>query len=214
MSTSAPQKVAPTQSAQIVSSVIGAGDVYPIFQTGDKFYVIISTGEIEIKPQGYSANNYSQGKGLRTPNPFPNIQLRNNTANSIVFSIFVGFGDYIDNTTILFDPQVSEIVYPTYPVPNAASDINVADLSGQAFTDINGTEWLAIARSGIYMTNYDLATTYALQNTALNKTAIGVPPSTDIVFPVNGNFKVHVPAGNINMVVSEVYRAISPTLSL
>jgi hypothetical protein len=204
------------KTAQIVTMVIAPGQVYPILQTGDNFYIIISTGVISVKPNNGGENSYSQGTGQQYPagNEFTNLQIKNNNASSVVFSIFVGFGSYIDNRVILNDPFLSNVVYPTAPTPNVTNNINITDKSGQAILDINGNNYLALNRVAIYITNYDLASTYNLQDYLhIVGTAVGVSPATQIVFNASGDFSIHIPSSTINAVVSEVYQAVKPSLS-
>lgn len=203
------------KSAQTVTTVVNAGGKFPILQEGDYFYVMLATAPITIKPYNGAPDVYTQGTGKRNPpgNTFKSVELHNENNFSVVVSIFIGYGEYVDNRLIVFDPATQKICYPTAPVPNVSNNINIVDRSGQPITDINGNIWLALTRENIYFTNYDLATTYNVRDENLViGTALGIPPATDIAYNINGNFRVNIPSGTINMVVSETYLAIKPTL--
>lgn len=207
------------RSSQIITTIIPAQvgnvpGVTPIDQAGITFYLPLATGTVYIKPSNGSENQYTQGTGERAlQNPFTRLEVRNRNPFNVIISIFVGFGDYIDNRAILYNPLISNIVYPTYAIANTLGNLLIPDLSGGALNDLNGTQFLALSRIGIYVSNLDLGVTYNLVNTANTKSVLAVPPSTDIVFPVNGNLRITVPAGNINALVSEVYSAILPTIT-
>ena len=211
------------RTAQVITTLLTprgtAGSRFEIAQAGNNFYVILATGGVFIQPQGGQKNEYTPGTGLYTPEaPFPLLQISNESAENIVISVFVGFGQYIDNRLIVADPLVSDVAFPTYPVPNAALEVDVPDRTNTQITDANGTNYLAIARVGIYVTNLDTGVTYFIWNEDGSAGAVallGIPPSQCSVYGANGNFKIAPNgAGNVNAIVSEVYKAIRPSLAL
>lgn len=207
-------QVGENRSSQIITTIIPANGVTPVDQAGTTFYLPLATGTVYIKPSSGSQNQYTQGTGERAmQNPFTRLEIQNKNPFNVIISIFVGFGDYIDNRAILYNPLVSNIVYPTYPVPNAAGNILIPDLSGGAFIDLNGNNFLALSRVAVYISNLDTGLTYTLTDTAATKSVLAVPPGTDIVFPVNGNLRIHVPSGVVNALVSEVYSSVTPTIT-
>lgn len=205
------------RTSQIVTSVIPAGEFLSIFQAGARFYLIVSTGVLKIKPNNGAENEYVQGTGLAPEenNYFANIQIKNDTPNSIVFQIFVGFGSYIDNRLIVYDPSVFQITFPTSPITSTSNEILIPDRSGTAIVGWNGVSYLALNRIAIYISNLDTGLVYSLQ--ALAGTiqplalALSVQPASNIVFPSNGDFRIKIPSGNINAIVSEIYNAILPS---
>jgi len=215
----APETKGVSRTAQIISSAIPAGQTltYPV--SGNNFYLIVSTATIAIRPRGGVFNNYTSGKGqlMDEQNLFNLLEVQNNTPYSVVFSLFVGFGGYIDNTLIL-NTQIAQVAYATSPAVSLSNIINIPDLSGQAFTDINGNPMLAVSRSGLYISNYDLASTYSLeamlpvQNLVANKRLLAIAHGTDIVYPASGDFRIWIPTSTINAVVSEIYSAIAPSI--
>lgn len=201
------------RTSQIVTSIIPANTTFPIFQTGDNFYFVVSTGVLKVKPNNGSENEYVQGTGVLVDdlNIFKNIQIRNDNAFPVVFRIFVGFGNYIDNRLIVFDPTVFNAVYSTYGIVNSAPDVLIPDLSGQSFVAADGKVYLALGRKSLFVSNIDTGITYSIQNVALSKTLLFVFPQTSIVLEWGGDLKIHSPSANINAVVTEVYAAILPT---
>lgn len=202
------------RSSQIVTLLIPANKPIQLFQAGQQFYLTLASGAVKIKPNNGSENTYQQGKGQVVPldNCFTSLQITNPNPFSVVISIFVGFSDYIDNSLILFNPQIANVVYPTYPVSAAAANLLIPDLSGSAFFDSNGTEWLALSRVSIYISNIDTGLTYNLQNTAANKTLLSVFPATNVTLPFSGNFRI-TDGATLKMIVSEVYMAVLPGVS-
>lgn len=211
-----PQNVS-GRSSQIVTTVLPANSGMPIFQAGDNFYLILATDGIEIQPFKQSRNVYSQGTGQSSPDsPFDGIQLYNTNSTNVVISLFVGFGSYIDNRLILANPLVSNISYPTAPVPNLVNAILIPDKTALPITDVNGVNYLGLQRQAIYVSNLDVSTTYYIKDTAgIVGSVLAVAPGFSVVYPAQGDFSLRPSgAGNVNCVVSEVYSAVKPTLGL
>jgi hypothetical protein len=214
----APSVTGPSRTAQIISTAIAPGQNLTYAVSGSNFYLIASTAPLAIRPRGGLYNNFTTGKGqvVDEANLFNQLEVLNNTPNSVVFSLFVGFGGYIDNTLIL-NTSMRQAVYPTAPVVSVGNIIKIPDLSGMPFVDINGNTMLALSRTGIYISNYDIASTYSLESlnpvqySLPNSRVLAVAPQTDVVYPVAGDFRIWIPASTINAVVSEVYSAIAPS---
>lgn len=201
------------RSSQILNLIVPAGKPIQVFQAGQQFYLVLATGTVKIKPNNGAENSYTQGKGQIVPadNQFSSLQLTNPNAFDIIVSIFVGFGDYIDNTVILFNPQVSNVIYPTFPVIAAANNVTITDRSGSAFTDPNGNQWLALKRTALYITNYDTGLTYNITNIVGTQRVLGVLPQTNVVLEWDGSYKI-TDGANLQLIISEVYMAIVPGL--
>lgn len=201
------------RTSQIVTTILAANTTFPVFQTGAEFYLIVATGLVYIKPNNGSEAQYVQGTGLKVDenNIFKSLQIRNDNAFPVVMQMFVGFGGYIDNRLIVYDPSVIQAPYSTSGTVNTANQILIPDLSGQAIVGMNGEHFLALNRVSVYISNASPADAYDLFNTAQTKSIITVQPLTSIVFPANGNFSMKVPSGNINAIVSEIYNVIRPT---
>jgi hypothetical protein len=136
----------------------------------------------------------------------------NKTANAVIFSIWVGWGDYIDNRVIMNNPMISNVCVPTSPIVNSTNNINIPDLSGAPIVDIDGVTWLALTRTEICVSNYDIATTYTVEGmNAPNAKVRAVHPLTDIVMQNNGNFRINIPTSAINAIVAETYQAVKPS---
>ena len=205
--------VAVAKSSQIVTSIVQAGQPYPIRQTGEAFYLTLASGPLWIQPEGGSLDQYSQGTGKRQdPSlPFKGLQIFNRTSKAIVFQLRDGYGDYIDNRVILANGLVSDVVLPTSPVANSLNEIDIPDLSSTSILDVNGVAWLAIQRKAIYISNLDTASAYNLEGLDSHLVVITAHPQSALVFPVAGNFRIKLPLSNINAIVSEIYEAVLPT---
>ncbi len=206
------------KSSQIITTIIPALSSIPVMVAGDTFYLTLATAAVDIQPSKSARSTYSQGTGERMKdNPFTQLQVYNDSPNNVIISIYVGFGEYIDNRVILFDPLVFSVSYPTYPVPNAATVVNITDRSGQAITDQNGNRYLALYRKAIYFSNIDPAQVYTLADSGfVVGSVIAIQPTFNIVFEASGNFRVNIPTGPIgapvNAYISEIYAAVVPTL--
>lgn len=195
------------------SNIVAAGATLPIPCSGTQFYVIIATLPVNIRPAGGIFNSYEKGTGLQLDptNAFDLLEVQNPNAVAVVFQIFVGFDGFIDNRLILVQSANQQVVYGTYPVSNASATINITDISGSPFTDVNGNRWYALARVCIIVFNADSGTTYALQKasaTASTDASVGIiQPLQNVRFDYSGNYRIRA-GGVINVIVSEIYEAI------
>lgn len=205
------------RTSLFINASIPAGATVPFAATGTQFYVLAASAAVNIRPSKGSFNLYNIGQGLDLDetNAFSSLEVQNTTANPVAVSIFVGFDSFIDNTLILNNATNPSVAYPTYPTANAAATINIVDLSGTEFTDINGKKWIAVNRVAILIFNLDTGTTYLVQKSGSavsNGPAIAVSyPSTAIRLDITGNYTMATGGGNINAIVSEIYNAIPST---
>jgi hypothetical protein len=208
----------PTRSSQILNCIIAANSTLPIAQAGNRFYIIACSFPVRIRPQNGTFNTYYQGTGLSVDpdNSFSSIEVQNNTSNSIVVSLFVGFGDYIDNRAILVNDVIQQVINPTYFVPNALNTVSIPDLSGQPFVDINGNPWLALNRISLQISNLDATNNLQIRDYARAVGSIGIVFSeTSYIIGTAGDYALQIGGGStpINAIVSEVYNAIAPSIS-
>lgn len=205
------------RTSLFINASIAAGETKSFAAPGTQFYVLAASTAVNIRPSKGSFNLYNIGQGLGVDeiNAFSSIEVNNPTANPVAVSIFVGFDNFIDNTLILNNATNPSVAYPTYPTPNAAATINIVDLSGTQFTDINGKKWIAVNRVAILVFNTDSGATYLVQKSG---SAVSNGPAIAAVFPltairldVTGNYTMATGGGNINVIVSEFYNAIPAT---
>lgn len=210
------------KTSQILSNGVLAGKTIPLPITGTTFYVTASSGPIEIRPHSKSGPGswaqYTPGTGLDVleENAFSMLEVRNpNAAAPVVFQMFIGWDQFIDKRLILAIAQTPQVVFPTYPVASAAPNVDIVDLSGQAFTDINGNEWYALYRVAILVSNPDTGVTFNVQHAgsviAGGPAIISVPPQTAVRLDIAGDYSLNLGGSNINALVSEIYAAIPKT---
>jgi hypothetical protein len=165
---------------------------------------------------GGSFNVYSQGTGLVSDpqNYFTKLELWNNTPNPVVFSIFVGFGEFIDRRLIEVGGIIQGVLYSTYDGLTApANNVVIPDLSGSAFFDSNGKQWLAVQRTALDIFNTDSGQAIILMNSAATRSVANVTPLSGLsLVNLSGNFRIKPPVANVNGIVSEVYAAVIPSL--
>lgn len=205
------------RTSLFVSNLIPAGGTLPIPVAGTSFYVTVATAPFNIRPSGGVFNTYDVGTGLDLEeiNSFSLLEVNNPNAFPVVFQLFVGFDKFIDKRLILSQTNLNVVAKPTYDTPNSAAAVAINDISGQAFTDINGNEWYAIQRVAIIISNMDGGVDLLLQESGsvvANGPAIaGIFAKTSLRLDVSGDYSLSVGGGNINAVVSELYQAIPKT---
>ena len=205
------------RSAQIINTIIPAGVTLPIFQAGQAFYVIACNGPLSIRPRDGVFASYYVGTGVRADpgNLFDLLEVKNANAYPVTLSLWVGFGDFIDNRLIPVSDLFFPIVFPTYPVAGALTSIDLPDRSGTAILDIDGTTWLALSRLQILMTNFDGANPMPVVNRtgAVIGRVFACLPNTSAVLEFAGDYRITLGAVALNCLVSEVYNCITPTLA-
>ena len=206
------------KGSQIINNIIAANGSLPLKVSGTQYYVLLATASIEIRPSGpgvvgyFDAHTAGTGKNLSQLNAFDMLEIKNTNAFPVVFSICVGWDDFIDKRLILATQQTPQVIYNTYDTPNSATSVDIDDLSGQAFTDINGNEWYALYRVAILAFNPDAGVTYFIQvsgSVVANGPAVGIVyPLTSLRLDASGDYTVNVGGGNVNAIISEIYAAI------
>lgn len=205
------------RTSLFVSNLIPAGGTLPIPVSGTTFYVTVATAPFNIRPSGGVFNTYDVGTGLELEeiNSFSLLEVNNPNAFPVVFQLFVGFDKFVDKRLILSQTNLTVVAKPTYDTPNSAAAVAIDDISGQAFTDVNGNEWYAIQRVSIIVSNMDGGIDLLLQESGSvvsNGPAIaGIFAKTSLRLDVAGDYSLSVGGGNINAVVSELYQAIPKT---
>lgn len=186
---------------------------------GSQFRVLASSANVAITPyRGGSTgaqNSFGIGQGCKVANGFENLIVANYNTFPVVASLWVGFDDFINDQLILAVSAYQPVAYPTNPVLNATANINIQDLSGQTFTDINGQIWGAIQRLAILIFNQDAGNTYLLRkygatgSPGSGPAIAAIPPSPlPLQLQFTGNYTINNGGENLNIIVSEIYYAI------
>jgi hypothetical protein len=205
---------------QISNLPIAAGATVTAPGGGTGFYLVIATGAVNVRARGalYGADSYSlyqQGQGTRQPGEnavaFDVVDIQNPNTVPVVVSIWTGFSNFINNQLILSNATIQNVANPVYPVANAAKSIQIPDLTGGSFNDINGKVWLPLYRIAILVFNCSNADVYFLQKknaAALADGSVGaVQPLTPVRFDFSGDYSI-IQNANINAIISEIYAAI------
>lgn len=206
-----------TYNISVPAAVNGVAGSFVQSCTGTQFYVLYTSAAISVRPSKGSYNSYLIGQGLQLDdeNAFTTLEFQNTTANPIVVSVFVGWQEFIDKTLIISQTTNPQVVNPTYPTASAAAFVDIPDLSGATFTDINGKKWIAINRVAIQIFNTDTGSTYLVQvfgsRVANGKAIAAVFPQTAVRLDVSGGYTLATGGGNVNVIVSEIYNAIPST---
>lgn len=203
-----------SRTSLLVNNIVPAGGILPVPAAGTQFYVTISTGLIGIRPSGGVFNNYAPGTGLQLEeiNAFDLLEVKNENSFAVVFQLFIGFDQFIDNRVIVNQTGQALVARPTYDTPSSAASVDIDDISGQQFSDVNGNNFYALSREAIYVFNPDAGVTLLLQESGSivsNGPAVAIIyPQTSLRYAASGDYSLNVGGGNINAVVSELYEAI------
>jgi len=196
---------------------IPAGQTFLIPGIGTFYEVIVASGAIAIRCSSNSFtgqyNPIQPGFGQRDLD-FTKLEVQNlSKTNAVAVSIIVGTGAFTNRQLIVDTNSTPPVAYPTNPVPLATTRIDIPDLSGTQFSDVNGNAWIAVNRVGILIFNLDTGDTYRLLSYgSTNPTGpaiAAIPPAPlPIQIPVSGNYSIYIGGSTINMIVSEIYNAI------
>lgn len=201
---------------QVFNQSIPAGKSLQINADGTNAYLIVATAAVQMRArtktsaQAYSV--FSQGTGFKDTE-FTSVEILNPTAAAVVISVWVGRASFDDHRLILASQSTPQVAFPTNPAVSATT-VNINDLSGGPFTDINGGKWLAIARVMILISNLDSGAALLVQKTGgtgASPAILAVQPLTDRAIPVSGNYTLNNGGAAVNAIVSEIYLAIPAT---
>jgi hypothetical protein len=187
---------------------------------GTRAYLLIATAPVNMRARGtlYGTDAYTTyqvGQGISKAGdnaiPFDVVDIQNPNNIPVVISVWIGYSDFIDNRLILANASIPQVVNPTYPVPGAALAVQIPDLTGGGFVDVNGKPWLALYRVAILVFNLDHADVYFVQKygavNAGDPSVGAVQPLTPVRFDFSGDYTIQQAAA-INAIVSEIYAAI------
>jgi hypothetical protein len=160
-----------------------------------------------------------QGTGYDAPlsdDPFTSVDIKNTSSLPITVVLWAGWANFRDQRLILANSSIPNIINPLYSGMTPAASVQVPDLSGTIFSDVNGTKWIAIARIGILLSNNDPSNEWMVQKFASvgfndGSTVFIIQPETEIQLPVSGNYSVFPAAGNVTGTISEIYQAVLVT---
>ena len=196
-----------------VNLPIAAGQVVRIQSAGNQFYLVVATAPVNIRPDGGDFSLYQQGTGSHSSlSDFKSLEVQNPNTVPVVISCWVGFDSFIDNRLIIANTLTPNVAKPTQTTPTATA-IDIPDVSGAIFSDINGNEWVAIQRTAILVFNTDSATTLYLQGAGASTAsgpAVGVIYAlTPVRFDFSGHYSISAGGGTIPAIVSEIYIAVA-----
>lgn len=202
------------QGGRLINLPIAAGATVRANSRGTQAYLVVATASVNMRPLGGDFVQYSVGTGINTVQPFNDVEIENFNAFGVVISLWCGFDSFIDNRLIIANASNPIIPFPTYGVPESANFINIVDLTGGAFSDINGTVWLALYRVAILIFNLDAGDTYQLYGyspagTAGSSAVAAIPPAPlPLRLDMSGNYTINTGGSPVNMIVSELYSVI------
>jgi len=204
------------QAATSLNGQTTAAEV-TLTQAGDRFYVIATSAPISFQPLRAgnvgATNNFQNGQGQTVSQGFEQLTAKNFNPFPIAALVWVGFEDFINDQLILNQTSTPQVTYATQPIATgAAGNIQIPDISGQAFTDINGKAWYAIARTAIVISNIGSNPIYLQKYGSTSATANAVlqcPAGQPIAHNASGNFTISVGGAGVPAIVSEIYSAIA-----
>lgn len=89
------------KGSQKITTTVKAGEVFNTRSVAKSFYIIATTGNLTVTPEGRSASIFGAKSGLVFEGELPeNLQINNETGVDIVFTIFYGFGKYLDENPV------------------------------------------------------------------------------------------------------------------
>jgi hypothetical protein len=209
------------KTCRVINNAIVAGATLPLPISGDQFYILTASGQIQIRPSNGVFNPYDVGTGLKLSNDeaFTMLEIKNETAEPVAFSLFVGFQEFIDKRLITINPVTPQVIHPVYDWQQGGDYlVEIPDLSGQVFLDQSGAEWYAIQRVKFLIHNFDTTMFYRVVGPAalsqLSTAVAVVYPYTTEQIEASGDFRIYgdnSPQTDAKIVVSDIYQAIPKT---
>lgn len=123
---------------QYIEGVLQAGEMRGVDAIGDKFYVVEADGELTIKTNNGSKNQFKprQGESADDNALYERIEIYNDTADAITYRVFYGFGNFLDGRAeIVGTVEVDSSVLPAGASTAAKQDALFAAVSTAAKQD-------------------------------------------------------------------------------
>lgn len=112
--------LAVTSQASMVSIMIEPGALYEFNVSANHFYVVNSTGPVNIKSAEFPEKTYRAGTGERLSGNqiFTRLELFNRGTVPIELTVWAGFGEYIDNRAEIVEQYTAlEVVRDSGGIP-------------------------------------------------------------------------------------------------
>jgi len=178
---------------------------------GIRFYVVESNGtaDIGIKTNKGIQEKFSVGTGKSFPDEefFSSLELENFESSTVQITLFVGFGDFLDNRTTIVGNRLTSILPVIEPetrlLANAATT-----LANNASISLSGAapSTAYLRRKAIMISNLDSAARLQLLDHVGTVVALEVFAATSVIVPVSGACTVkNVSGGAVALAVSEIW---------
>lgn len=180
-----PSSSATPQTSAVYSFIIAAGAEINVLVPGTAFYLYSCPAMLNVRPRGGQYNPYTQGTGLflRPNEAFPSVDVQNKNAQAIAFSIFVGWGSFIDNRLILSGSAVPVIdrISDLLSSAGSASPVTLASMASVVFLGAVPSS-LYISRKSFQVTNLDSSNSLYVLGSDGNLASVVLPLTEKIYF--------------------------------
>lgn len=190
-----------SRTSSLMQGEIVAGGVFPVIQYGETYYLVDSTGPIDIATNYSPRKQYRKGQGEKVPSEqrFTRLELHNPNSFDISFRLWVGFGDFLDRTAEVIEGYTRVVGYPSTSIPAVDEVVSTGDPQG-----------IYVQRKQIIVSNLDQVNNLFLKDEN-NNYVCAVFPLTSITIPVSGPIKVVNENGSpVNVCLSEVWYTLTP----
>jgi hypothetical protein len=147
------------KSCFIHKSIIPAGEHQTLPGSGDRFFLVVASGALKLKPDTQAENLFWPSQGLRfdrEKKPFEQIEVFNPNSFAVYYELFVGFDEFDDRRFTGLALQFKRVLVSIYDYVASgapAIPIDVPDQSGSVITDDNGDEFYAVNRDLLFVFN-------------------------------------------------------------
>lgn len=172
-----PSPTGTVQASQLLTITVAGGQTKPVPIQGNSFYVLASSGPINIRPIGGTFVQYGQQQGLVLPNQFASLEVQCPFTNSsITITLWIGWGYFVDNTRHQKQDFVinSATTATTLTIPDVSAPYNVT--FGGILTP--SADPIFVQRNGLYVSvNATAGTTFSLVGPASGLILQGIVPT-------------------------------------
>ncbi len=182
------------RASNFITGQVPANGIQGFHVKGASFYLLRCAGPVFVRTDNTPEKPYLEGTGEDFPADFSRLEIRNPTAEPISFSVWYGWGRYIDTRSAVYDGYTETAAHPVAVIPGNTSWPFLGSASGNR-----------VQRKALVVSNLDPAIILWVCDGAGNKALACFPQQSAVIQSAGPLVVKNEQAAPVNCAVSEVW---------